>query len=75
MGNIVGESFKDYVANQINLRQKVHGKQNRSLKEISYLNSRTSWVKLASGVFVEQDRLNLIPEISGESKYLGQKFS
>ena len=75
MGNIVGESFKDYVANQINLRQKVHGKQNRSLKEISYLNSRTSWVKLASGVFVEQDRLNLIPEISGESKYLGQNLA
>ena len=72
MPNIIGEEFKPYVANQINLRQKIHGKKNRTPKDLLYLNSRTSWVKLASGVEVEQSRLDLIPGISNNSLYLGQ---
>ncbi len=72
MPNIIGEEFKPYVANQINLRQEIHGKKNRTPKDLLYLNSRTSWVKLASGVEVEQSRLDLIPGISNNSLYLGQ---
>ena len=72
MSNLIGEEFKPYVANQINLRQEIHGKKNRTNKELLYLNSRTSWIKLASGVYVEQSRLSLIDEIRSEGKYLGQ---
>jgi hypothetical protein len=71
MANIVGEEFKPYVAEQINLRQEIHGKLNRTTKELSYLNSRTSWIKLASGVDVDQSRLDLVPEIAANSNYLG----
>lgn len=59
-GNLLGEPFKDYVNDQIVARQKVHGKKNRTLKEIQYLNSRNAWIKLASGVFIEQERLDLL---------------
>ena len=59
-GNLLGEPFKDYVNDQIIARQKVHGKKNRTLQEIQYLNSRNAWVKLASGVFIEQERLDLL---------------
>ena len=71
MGNIVGEPFKDYVKNQINLRQEVHGKKDRTDKDLIYLNSRTSWIKLASGTFLEQDRLDLIPELKNKPEFLG----
>tara|TARA_R110002020_G_scaffold155872_3_gene337256 strand:+ start:99 stop:4118 length:4020 start_codon:yes stop_codon:yes gene_type:complete len=61
MGNIVGEPFEEYVHDQINARQRIYGKtQNRSLEEISYLNSRNAWIKLASGVSIDQRRIDLI---------------
>ena len=72
MSNIIGEGFKEYVAKQVNLRQEVHGKKNRTRKELLYLNSRTSWIKLASGVSVEQSRLNLIPGITNSTRYVDQ---
>ena len=52
---IVGEPFKDYVNSQIKVRQDIHGSGlngHRSVQEISYLNSRTSWIKMASSVEV-----------------------
>jgi len=55
VGNIVGEPFKKYVDNQIRLRQKVYGNgfnSPRKQEYINYLNSRLSWVKMASSVLV-----------------------
>ena len=75
MPNIIGEEFKEYTANQINLRQEIHGRKNRTNKELLYLNSRTSWIKLASGVSIEQSRLDLIPELKGQNNYLGQELA
>jgi len=60
MGNILGEPFKEYVDKQIKKRQEIHGKVNRTTEEISYLNSTNAWVKLASGVSLTQERLNLL---------------
>ena len=68
MGNIVGEPFRDYLKQQISLRQEIHGKgvdQNRTPQELTYLNSRTSWVKLASSTSISSSRLDLIPELKG----------
>jgi hypothetical protein len=50
MGNVVGEPFEKYVADQINIRQNLHGKINRTGEDLAVLNSKTAWVKLASGV-------------------------
>lgn len=63
MGSIVGQDIRDYVVKQINIRQKAHGSginQERTLEELTYLNSRTAWIKLASGVSVTKEKLNSI---------------
>ena len=55
---VVGEPFKEYVNGQIITRQKVYGSgfnQTRTAQEMSYLNSKTSWVKMASSVSVNSD--------------------
>lgn len=61
MANIIGEPFKDYVCKQINLRQKIHGKgigeDQRKPSDLVYFNSKTAWVKLASGIFIEPFRI------------------
>lgn len=67
MGNIIGEEFKPYVKNQVKLRQEIQGKQTRTTKELIYLNSRTSWIKLVSGVSVEESRLKLIDQQNNTS--------
>ena len=67
-GNLIGGPYKEYVNNQIIVRQKLHGKANRSTRELQYLNSRNAWVKLASGTSMTQQRLNLLkdnPLVSG----------
>jgi hypothetical protein len=61
MPNIIGEPFKPWLANQINTRQEAHGSgtdgTTRSMDNITYLNSKTAWIKLASGISVNEDRL------------------
>ena len=61
MPNIIGEQIPEYVAKQINKRQKVHGSgtdgTSRTPEQISYLNSKTAWVKLASGVSLDDKRI------------------
>lgn len=55
-GNILGEEFKQYVFNQIDVRQSIHGAGDQSSllkrdpKFLNYLNNRNAWVKMASGV-------------------------
>jgi hypothetical protein len=65
MGNLLGEPFREYVNSQIKIRQEVHGygapdSTIRNNVVISYLNSRNAWVKLASAVSLEENRLNLL---------------
>ena len=55
MSKIIGEEFPSYVAQQINNRQAVQGKTSRTDKDMLYLNARTSWVKLASGINIDKD--------------------
>lgn len=59
MANVVGEQFEDYIQNQINVRQKIHGSgvsTERTVDELTYLNSKTAWLKLASGISIDSDR-------------------
>jgi hypothetical protein len=61
MGNLLGSPLKKYVNGQIKVRQKVSGiEKNRTLEDITYLNSRTAFVKLASAVYVEENRLKIL---------------
>jgi hypothetical protein len=60
---VIGEEIRGYVKNQINARQTLHGSgvghtnTSRTDKQINLLNSNTSWIKLASGVSVNEARL------------------
>jgi hypothetical protein len=63
MGSIVGQDIRNYVVKQINIRQKAHGsgiEKERTLEELTYLNSQTAWIKLASGVSVTKEKLTSI---------------
>jgi hypothetical protein len=61
MANIIGEPFKDYVNSQIEARQEVHGKiSDRTIDEIQYLNSRNAWIKMASGITIDKERLGYL---------------
>lgn len=60
MGNILGEPFKKYVQEQILQRQKIHGQINRSEDDITYLNSKNAWVKLGSGVSIDEKRMKML---------------
>ena len=61
MANIIGEPTPQYVINQVNKRQQIHGSgvnQLRTNEELNYLNSKTAWVKLVSSVDLTKEILN-----------------
>ena len=51
--SIVGEQFPDFVIDQINQRQKIHGSINRSHEQLQYLHSKTAWCSLASSIDIK----------------------
>lgn len=53
--NIVGEGINKRIANQIAQRQKVYGSINRSNEELTYLNTRSGWCRLMSGVSIDEN--------------------
>jgi len=61
--NIVGEDFNQEIAKQVIQRQKIYGSINRSNEELTYLNARTGWCKLMSGVSVNPAELNTFANI------------
>jgi hypothetical protein len=73
---VVGEPFDEFVYKQINKRQKIHGKTERTIEDLQYLNSKTAWVKLASGVkLVGDERIkNLEFKGIGQDTDLARKY-
>ena len=70
-GNIVGEPFAKYVNEQIKQRQSFHGsgfKTTRDPKHIQYLNSKTSWVKMASSVSVKDENEQIDTPVEGKTR-------
>jgi len=61
MGNVIGQPLEGYVAQQIRHRQTLHGSgvrfdiNERTPDQINLLNSNTSWIKLASGISIDND--------------------
>ena len=55
VGSIIGEPFDKFVYNQVGIRQSSEFSgynSSRTPEEIQYLNNKSSWVKLASGVSI-----------------------
>jgi hypothetical protein len=75
---IVGQKLEPYVINQIKARQRLHGSgagtandgslNLRTDQQINLLNSNTSWIKLASGISVDAQRLT---DIGVSTSYSG----
>jgi len=58
--SIIGEDLPGYVRNQINVRQLAHGSgvsEKRTQDQLTYLNSRTAWIKLASGNYISPEKI------------------
>jgi hypothetical protein len=66
MSNIVGEPFLPYVVDQINTRQTILGRKTRDTKDLTWMNAKTSWVRLASSVNIESQTV-LAPNNKGET--------
>jgi len=79
MGNIIGEGFDNIINKQISVRQEIYGSSKRNNEVLSFLNSRTGWMRMASSVDVLEDsrELGLVNEklakqyvlFNGTSKY------
>jgi len=82
-GNIVGEEFEDYVFDQISQRQtnQYAGYETpRTPEQIQYLNNTTAWVKLASGVKIDEpngglDRLRIILNDGSVNRFKGTELA
>lgn len=78
-GNIVGEEFETYVFDEIAFRQSIQGKQSRDNTDLNYLSNQSSWIKLASPVFIEEGgkaRLNnILANSSDIDKYMGMELA
>ena len=71
MGNLLGSPFRKYVNKEVTTRQKIHGlKSSRSLDVISYLSNRTAWVKLASAVYLDKSRIDILKSTNKENSLL-----
>ena len=55
--NIIGKSHLEYVQNQIELRQEILGKKSRNSSDIAWMNGKTSWLKLTSGVDISDQNI------------------
>ena len=65
MGNLLGSPFRPYVNGEIVTRQTIQGiKDSRSLDVISYLSNRNAWIKLASAVYIDEARLDILKQSS-----------
>jgi len=58
MGKIIGESFNPYVADQIKIRQEKLGAKNLDPNVLAYTTNKTSWLRLSSGVNVDNSKLS-----------------
>lgn len=56
MGVIIGKGFRDYVTKQINTRQEKLGLNDRDDNLLKYINTKTSWLRLTSGVDVDSSK-------------------
>ena len=61
MSNIVGAPHLEYVQEQINTRQEILGKKDRSSQDITWANNNNSWIRLVSSVDIgSQDTYQLV---------------
>ncbi len=68
--SIIGEVIDNSVARQIEVRQKLRGKQDRNNTDLSILNNTNAWLKLASSVRVISQTDTEISASTAENKVI-----
>lgn len=66
--NICGTTFQPFVKNQIEERKKLVSIDNRTSRELLWLNNKTAWIRISSGVNVDQNNQNFIEKGDALSK-------
>jgi hypothetical protein len=72
--NICGTAFQPFVAQQIEKRKELVLKEPRSNETLQWLTNKTAWIRVSSGVDVDQDNKNF-PGLEGDllsKKYILQ---
>ena len=64
--SIFKEPFSSEISSSLSIRQTIAGKENRTLQELTFINSNTSWVKFASSVNV-----NGSPDLASQNVLAG----
>jgi hypothetical protein len=72
MGNLTGANFRDWVKNQINVRQTKLALQNRDNETLVWSNGKTSWLRMVSSVSVTAEKSK---ELTGDENYSGRKLA
>lgn len=57
--NLLGKSHRKYVQEQIRIRQEKLGNRQKTSEDIDWMNSKTSWVRLASSVNIENSTIRV----------------
>ena len=63
--NVVGEQLYPEISEQIKVRQRIYGSQNRTPQQLQYLNARTAFVKLVSSVNIDDNFTPTSSELLG----------
>jgi len=71
---ILGESFKPYVKNQINIRQDKLSLRDRDDEILKYITSKTSFLRLTSGVNIDKEVAQNLGVINLEGSELAKKY-
>ena len=71
---ILGESFKPYVRKQINVRQDKLSLQDRDNDILKYITSKTSFLRLTSGVDISEKVAQNLGVVGLENSELAKKY-
>lgn len=71
---ILGESFKPYVRDQINIRQDKLSLRDRDDEILKYITSKTSFLRLTSGVDIDKEVAQNLGVINLEGSELAKKY-
>ena len=71
---ILGESFKEYVRKQINVRQDKLSLRDKDNDILRYITSKTSFLRLSSGVNISQTVTQNLGVIGLENNLLAKKY-
>ena len=71
---ILGESFKDYVTKQINVRQDRLSLQNKDDDTLKYITSKTSFLRLTSGIDISEDKAQSLGVTGLNGPLLAQQY-